>query len=172
MSGHSIIDLINVDYNIMGSDHFPLSVHIACGNINLSTDLNTYTKQSIKWSSLNDQDIYDYKCNTARGLTSVTVPVDVICCKDLNCSNSSHKASLDSFYGDIISTLSLCSLPYIKRCKNNNYNIPGWNDYCKEAHDQARDSFKLWCAVADPGFEVWGAHFLGIRFAPPLERLS
>ena len=26
--------------------------------------------------------------------------------------------------------------------------------------------------VADPGFEVRGAHFLGIRFAPPLERLS
>ena len=42
-------------------------------------------------------------------------------------------------------------------------------------HDRERDvttnAMRMF-AVADPGFEVRGAHFLGIRFAPPLERLS
>ena len=74
-------------------------------------------------------------------------------CTDLNCSDIEHRRDIDALYNDICSGLRKSSVDVILKCHSNNakdYVIPGWNDYVKLAHQEARSSYILWRNMGKP----------------------
>ena len=66
-------------------------------------------------------------------------------CTNTDC-NSCHETEIESLYLDIVQALKESSNVVTTNCKTKGYNIPGWNDVCKDAHSEAREAFLMWCA--------------------------
>ena len=66
----------------------------------------------------------------------------------------SHIHSIASLYSDIVNCLHCAAsgvIPITKcNCMSDEHNTPGWNEYVKDAHSEARDAFKLWVQSIKP----------------------
>ena len=74
-------------------------------------------------------------------------------CDDSNCNQSNHKNTIDTLYDEISQSLRKSSLGTIQTCgtkHSRNYVIPGWNDYVKDQHQDARNSYVLWRNAGKP----------------------
>ena len=65
--------------------------------------------------------------------------------------------AIDEFYSDIMHCLRLVCKQCVphRLVKENQYNIPGWNTYVREAHDAARECYLLWLEYGKPRSGVW-----------------
>jgi len=65
--------------------------------------------------------------------------------------------AIDEFYSVIVHCLRVAC----ERCiphrvvKNNQYNIPGWNTFVREAHDTAREWYVMWTDNGKPRYGTW-----------------
>ena len=84
------------------------------------------TNRQVQWLALDDADRLKYKLHTDTLLQRVFVPIDVILCTSAT---------------DVLKTR-----PVSKQYKV----VPGWNDVCSDAHNQAREAFVLWCVHGKP----------------------
>ena len=75
-------------------------------------------------------------------------------CTDFHCINLSHIDAIDNLYCDIVTSLKSAARDSAdtanKNVRGKPNNIPGWNDYVKGLHSQARVKFKLWCDMGKP----------------------
>ena len=66
----------------------------------------------------------------------------------------SHIHSIASLYSDIVNCLHCAASGVIPttRCNgvSDEHNTPGWNEYVRDAHSEARDAFKLWVRSSKP----------------------
>ena len=89
-----------------------------------------------------------YTHQTEYTLCSITRAVEAESCTDVHCNNLSHIDAIDNLYCDIVTSLKSAardSADANKNARGKPNNIPGWNDYVKGLHSQARVKFKLWC---------------------------
>ena len=96
--------------------------------------------------------IDQYKTSTVCNLRKIRVP-DMCVCDDSNCNQSNHKNAIDTLYDEISQSLRKSSLGTIPTCgtkHSRNYVIPGWNDYVKDQHQDARNSYVLWRNAGKP----------------------
>jgi hypothetical protein len=85
----------------------------------------------------------------------VNIPSDVIMCSELNCDNPSHKDKFNAMYMDMCKCLLDASDSTIVKCKNqqsSDFVVPGWNDYVKDLHDDARGCYLLWRNLGKPRY--------------------
>ena len=85
-------------------------------------------------------------------LSDIDIP-SACSCTDLNCSYIDDRRDIDALYNDICSGLRKSSVDVIPKCRSKNakdYVIPGWNDYVKLAHQEARSSYILWRNMGKP----------------------
>ena len=74
-------------------------------------------------------------------------------CTDLKCNNHDHKHAIDEMYGSVLHALEDASKIFMtEKCKSKFKSVPGWNDYVKESHSDARDAFLLWQSQGKPRF--------------------
>jgi len=93
--------------------------------------------------------------NSDYNLNNIKLDVDLFLCDDDNCKNHAHINSVDRLYNNIVSALTDASAN-IRSSVRAKYTEPGWNEYCSEAHSQARDAFLLWCSHGKPrNGSVW-----------------
>ena len=81
---------------------------------------------------------------------------DPLMCTTVSCCDNEHRLSIDKMYMNIINPLSDSSrnlLPYMQTRKKY-HTVPGWNEYVKEAHSEARDAFLLWQCNSKPRFGI------------------
>ena len=72
-------------------------------------------------------------------------------CTNPNCQDGDHISSIDNLYGSILEALkSGDEYIKIKKIKTNKYNIPGWNDYCRQVYAEAREARKTWIENGRP----------------------
>ena len=65
-----------------------------------------------------------------------------------------HIHNIASLYSDIVNCLHCAVSGVIPttrcNCVSDEHNTPGWNEYVKDAHSEARDAFKLWVLSSKP----------------------
>ena len=153
---HRLITDIKVIRDVICSDHLPVSVRLNCGLCDVQPPIQKDTScrtPPVSWSNVTDANVERYKSLTRVALQSVSISRDLIHCTDTTCTSVDHRSLIDSLYQDIVCGL-LSSSKQISRAKCDNRHthqvIPGWNQFCKEAHEQAREAFLLWCSHGKP----------------------
>ena len=149
-TGKDLIENMCILQGYITSDHLPIlcQYNITCENVCVSYSSDSSSTKRINWSSLGSMQLASYCNNSQTLLGNIHQDRELLCCTDTRCKSQSHLNALDKLYNQIVSTLYTSSshlLPEGESGPNSKYKtIPGWNDYVKEAHEQAREAFILW----------------------------
>ena len=100
-----------------------------------------------QWSKASDVEIDQYRMKSYTDLGSIIIPAAKR--TDNHCNSHEHQKQLDSYYDNICNVLTSSSrpmqtIPTSKIKCPSEYIIPGFNDYLKELHNNARSSYLLW----------------------------
>ena len=136
------------------SDHVPLSFVF---DFNSSPTFNdTFTcpsnKTNFNWAIATDKDLTDYKYLTRIYCKDIHVD-DVVKCSDVNCKSHDHLKQIDDLYSQLCSVLkhaSNDSIPASKMYTHHDYIVPGFNEFAKQLHSEARADYLLWKASGKP----------------------
>ena len=144
-SAHKLITDVNTDTGFVSSDHIPISICLLLSHIECVVTKNNEPQTKINWDYLPVESIKQYTSATESLLQQIPLPKSLLTCCDINCKSQQHLQMIDSFHNEIISCLlKASSLLKSSHCKSSSYHVPGWNEYCKSAHEQAREAFILW----------------------------
>ena len=80
---------------------------------------------------------------------------DVVKCNDVNCKSHDHLNQIDILYSQLCSVLkqvSYDSIPTSKIHMHHDYIVPGFNEFAKKLHSEARGDYLLWKASGKPRF--------------------
>jgi exonuclease III len=149
----SFFSNITVDYGYISSDHFPL-----CAELNVpvskieSEQCDSHSREcNIRWDKLSEHDLSIYKNASDESLKNIKLPLPLLLCDDDQCTDERHLQQINSFYKDIIESLRESGDILAQMGdKHRNSEIPGWNDYCKQLHTEAREAFLNWVSVGKP----------------------
>ena len=72
---------------------------------------------NIYWSAQSKNVLYEYGVQTEYLLRDVEIPIDVLLCKDCNCTNVEHKVALQKYYDNIMCAITTASQNSIKTNK-------------------------------------------------------
>ena len=114
----------------------PVALDLSVSNIGtvLIEDKSDQCTKSFNWAELSEDLVSRYKCSTTKTLMGVIMNQDNVNCKDAN-----HLVEIENVYKQIDGPLLHSSKHLLK--KSGNYNsVPGWNEYCKMAHETACDA--------------------------------
>ena len=144
---HASIFAINVIYDTQSSDHFPLSI---CIDISIVPVLDMHgpdSQSTLNWGKASDSERSSYTDKCSELLGNIHLPHEVVCCSLASCDDVSHIHSIASLYSDIVNCLHCAALGVIPTtrctCVSEEHNTPGWNEYVKDAHSEARDPVLL-----------------------------
>lgn len=145
-SGLAFISNMYVDHKYISSDHFPITMSLDLQHVpkvKISSERSGVSK--INWSDINDHSLQDYTMLTAKCLSNVTLDHDQLMCKDITCKDKRHMQAIDMMYNDIIRSLRKASSnTFESKRKCTHKVIPGWNEYVKLIHEEAREAYLLW----------------------------
>ena len=152
MDMHQCISDFKVLYDIVSSDHRPLSFNI---NVNCvpvqspSANLKTNSSPQVPWDKLTELDYLSYEESLREKLLNWPVNNCCLSCRNSMCTNPTHLAFIhDSSY--IVESLS-SSARTLKLCPKSTCKvIPGWNEEVKSFYSESRDCFLLWNSYGKP----------------------
>ncbi len=150
----ALIDNVTVEYDTISSDHFPLCLSIDFAGVvsTLSESSSCRHKSRVKWDTLSNVDIQRYTAETVTHMTNINLDFGLLMCDDPLCKREEHKAAIDVMYDELLVCLNNASASLLS-CNDachSDQQIPGWNDWVKEHHANARDSFLLWRSGGSP----------------------
>ena len=102
-------------------------------------------KVNFHWAKATEKDLLDYKYLTRMYCNDSHV-VDVVKCYDVNCKAHEHIEQIDHLY----THLCLVSIPVCKIHTHHDYIVPGFNEFVKQLHSEARADYLLWKASGKP----------------------
>ena len=157
---HSVNSMITDLYILdkcPSSDHLPVGLVISTA---LTAERRCVNNEKhadkippiFRWSYAKDCNIKEYGKCSAVHLDRIHIS-DSCTCTNSNCSNIQHISDIDKLFDDICNVLRVSSLEMINTCKKTlcqDYIVPGWNDYVKEAHTEARYYYILWRDMGKP----------------------
>ena len=158
LQAHQSITNMSIQYDVFSSDHFPLTVSLQlpfCVGGVVSTPASPAAASGSRcvpcWDRATDEDLAAYKERCNQLLSTVHFPREVLFCSDIRCQDVTHRAAIDDMYNDISNCLLLSASQCIPSRQGGSHSIvPGWNDYVKERHEQARSSFLMWARQGKP----------------------
>ena len=151
---HASISAINVIYDTQSSDHFPLSICIDICIVPVLDMHGSDSQSSLNWGKASDRERSSYTDKCSELLGNIHLPHEALCCSLASCDDVSHIHNIASLYSDIVNCLHCAASGVILttrcNCVCDEHNTPGWNEYVKDAHSEARDAFKLWILSSKP----------------------
>lgn len=154
-AGHRLLTSMDINNDLVSSDHFPIIFHLAIENIPcLSSQGDSSRCRRINWSELS-QDIKDtYKRKSADTLSSVPLDHGLLMCQDPSCADAGHIHAIDEMYKNIVQSLNEAGkcISGEKVAKSSFKPTPGWNDYVQSSHEEAREAFHIWQLSSKPKF--------------------
>ena len=147
---HESIDNFTIRYDLgITDDHFPIQVYF---NVPSPPDQRNVLQRTprINWNFSNTQKAAAFTTISEHKLRNVPQPATTLLCNNPNCHSDQHKRDLSTFYNNIIDALLSSGSTIFNYVRDNRRVIPGWNDYVKEFHQQARNSFLLWRENGSP----------------------
>lgn len=151
---HDSISSIVIEYDCTDEDHIPVFLTLDLNCIPDSAESrNDVHNQNISWDRLTNEEVLRYTKNTDDLLRSLTAPVGVFSCQNVNCSNDLHTQELSKFYDKVFDVLVNCGEEIVSHSRNKNYVArPGWSDYVSELYDLSRELRKQWLVSGKPRF--------------------
>ncbi len=149
-TGHGRITDIGVDNTYVTSDHLPICMvlNFDCTHSQQTNKRNRRAK--IIWSELSSKDVEDYRDKCDNSLSDILSDTASMICNDMECSKQEHKDSIGGIYTSIVKALHSASSHLSPKQRGNFKPTPGWNEYVREAHSDARDAFILWQDQSKP----------------------
>jgi hypothetical protein len=124
-----------INYEFVTSDHLPIAVTCNIDNIHLESVADEDPKSSVvSWSDLGSDQIAAYNNTTDNFPGHIALDRDLINCFDTNCKNVQHEVDIDALHDQISDCLHTASDILTRTTRARFRQIPGWIDYCKEAH--------------------------------------
>ena len=152
--GHKRIASMSINYDILSSDHFPLSVSVSIPihlQLRQASDTRTNFVCSPNWDKATDAEIQRYTSHSDLMLSRIPFPREAMMCTDANCLNQLHREALATLYERITHVLCNSAARCIPSSQKRKYNVvPGWNELVDDAHYKARLSFKIWTRAGKP----------------------
>ena len=103
-------------------------------------------------ASPRDKSAYTVKCADLLGNSKLTR--EAVCCCNTSCEDGSHIEDNQCLYYNIVNCLHCAASDYIpsstSNCLRDKNITPGWNDFVKAAHSDARDAFKFCIRSSKP----------------------
>lgn len=103
---------------------------------------------------MTEEELKGYCFQSHMLLSNIDLPKDTAISCDINCKNLQHSIELCLLYDNIVESL-LTSSRSLHKTKMYN-SKPGWNEYVKEFHVEARKDFKAW---VESGRHKYGPFF-------------
>ena len=145
---HSVIKHIAVKYDYVTSDHLPVCVSLDLDKAQTTTlEIDAGSRApTVRWQSMSKEDLARYLGITEAELSSVKLHHELLLCDNPNCDSTSHTQAIDSMYCSIVNALKASSEAFVKDNSTQKKQpiIPSWNEYCREAHSDARNAFLEW----------------------------
>ena len=151
-SGHSIISNIYINYSIISSDHHPIVTEFDLTLERAETVEHIMPTPKVNWDLVSKDDCEQYHRYTEEALSGIYLDHDLILCDDVKCKKASHKTAINQMYKSTINTLLKSAEFLLQQPKLRHKKIPGWNEYVKQSHELARDSFLFWRANGSPRY--------------------
>ena len=155
-NAHKHVDEVEIFYEYLSSDHFPMQITVSIrdnfeANMAHNDDIQPVKRPVTCWSKASDNDIMNYQNGCNALLSNIYIPTEALACSDCMCTLNNHKADIDKFYNDIVTSLNLSALQHIPSSNGKKQSsVPGWNEYVKDFHEKARLSFLLWTSIGKP----------------------
>ena len=154
------ISEIRVLYEFILSDHKPISVSFC--ELLSSTQCKEESAADVAfvqpcWDKLDDLAIFHYATYVDQRLQETVAPRELLECLAgaSRCNNCSHQRLITEYYDKVHSCLQDSVAAYIPSKRNSAetvFNVPGWNDYVRDKHSEARCAYTEWMADGKPRF--------------------
>ena len=166
----SVVSRLQILYEYMLSDHKPIS-------LTLTDILDTILVEqpvlaaSVStrhcWDEIDDLTKFHYSSYVDQLLYNVKLPYELQCClaSGGRCDDSRHCIRVADYYRTVLSAVEYAidaAIPY-KKHADSKYNVPGWNDYPREMHSDARNAYLEWSYAGKPRFGFLFQHMQRTR---------
>lgn len=158
-SAKQTIVKVEIKYDVLWSDHFPLVIYCDLDNIKAKLPLNNIEQcNKVRWGERKTEQIalYNQLCNEQ--LKLIDFPSKLSGCCDFSCDDVEHTVIIDKMYDEIVDILtraaedSYCYSNKLRKKKP----VVGWNRHVSDAHREARSKFQLWMWCGKPrSGRVW-----------------
>ena len=151
---HSAVRDVSVLYDYVTSDHMPVHITFDLGKATIDLDSSDEAPsiKKIKWNKLSNEELLQYHELTEQYLNRINLNHELVLCDDPKCQDQLHRHSIDAMYNSIIHALKISGRDFMQQreCSKTYNIIPGWNEYCREVHANARDAFMIWTMNGRP----------------------
>jgi len=148
-SANCVPQNINILYGFAVDDHIPLCFTLelekAIEYVQPEIDQDEYHNY-INWNMVTNDDIREYSVLLDYLVENYTN--SIFFCNREYCCDVGHLCHIDELFNyvkDAVLFASINCFPYTKYSNSGAYEVvPGWNDYCREAHEEARKAYLIW----------------------------
>ena len=131
---------ISIIYDKAILDYFPIAATLSLQTASTplsSHQTNTLIREMVNWKN--------FDLNAAEDYNSVVLALldDTFICSNSFCTLD-HNNDIDEFYDMLVEALKEGTRNYTVLKAKKFVPVPGWNQYCKELHAEARSSFLIW----------------------------
>ena len=138
------------------SDHSP--VYSVLSHLNIAVDVTNVIKQDPKpsWKSASEQDKNLYKIKLEEKLSNINVPVTMVACRDVQCTNPEHKDMVDKLTMEVLEAVQVSAEECLPFPSGGNCDatrrtpIPGWKETVKPFRDNAYFWHQVWISCGRP----------------------
>jgi hypothetical protein len=149
----TLISNMYVNYGYVSSDHFPLcaELKVPADKEDAQQDETPKEGNNVRWDKLSDQDLSIYSNATDHALKKIKLPIHLLLCDDVQCNDEQHLQQISSFYSCIMESLAESGEIVAQMGdRHRHQEVPGWNDFCKQVHSEAREAFLNWVCAGKP----------------------
>ena len=149
----SVVSDVTVLSHVIATDHRQLVFKLLCqlDVVNVDSSVNNAENISLpQWHLCTESAVNQYRSNVDDVLRHIHVPLNLLSPG----ADVVRLSDLDAFYTDIVNCLTVASrlcLP-CRTTRSSQYNVPEWNTFVKEKHEEARQSYLLWLSAGKPRF--------------------
>lgn len=133
------------------SDHEPVVIQLQMPYNLLAGATKSFVHKPA-WYKASSSHIDEYRRVLSNKLHDISLPVDVITCKDMLCCSPSHRSALNLFMNDITSAC-LCAanttIPPTKEHRSDE-GLPSWNEEIKPLRDKSIFWHNIWVSCGRP----------------------
>ena len=147
-----VVKDLKVHYDLIGSDHLPLSAVIECESIENGFPVSPNESDSalnirIDWDSMSQEELERVE-TIAMSIMGDFLNLKVNQCFTVGCRRENHLSQIDDMHEILDSSVFIASqLVHKQRVRRLKFNvIPGWNRNVKHFHYIAREKYLEWLA--------------------------
>ena len=143
--GHNIISNMYIDYELSFRDHIPLVMKLNLDQLpSVENDINNVAPR-LDWENIDPIKLREFTLMTELYMSNLTIPDEVLKCRDPNCTNQSHIKLLNELYVKMCKCLTDARNFMFGVKGKRSFDIkPGLNEHVKELRNIARKRFVAW----------------------------